>query len=218
MAQGRADTQGQCCPSNCPQLTCTFLQPLAKTLHIPMAGLMASHAALTLSPLVPWVMAQPSTLLCSLPHGAAGLLTQHLQGTHSVHWQPRGALRDCLLKLTFWGQESYFQLFQRQCFHCSLSASTGGRDALPGGAMASSFVLGCGAQHQLHTTGSSSSLLCLPSAWTRCARRYPWIPTWAGGSGASHVEEGWWKAQGRAWGPCSCLRPSQHQQVVFYTP
>lgn len=47
--------------------------------------------------------------------------------------------------------------------------------------MASSFVLACGAQHQLCTTGSSSSLLCLPSAWTHHAwehmGKYPWVPT-----------------------------------------
>lgn len=110
-AQGRADTQGECCPSN-PQVTCTFLQPQAKTLHTPMAGLMAPHAALTLSTCTLGV-AQPSSLLRSLPHGAAGLPTQHLQGTCSAHWQPRGAPRDCLFKLTFWGQESYFRLFQR---------------------------------------------------------------------------------------------------------
>lgn len=36
--------------------------------------------------------------------------------------------------------------------------------------MAGSFVLGSGVQHQLHTAGSSSSLLCLPTAWTHCAR------------------------------------------------
>lgn len=86
--------------------------------------------------------------------------------------------------------------------------------------MVSSFVLGFGAQHQLCTTGSSSSLLCLPSAWTYHAwehmGKYPWVPTWAGGSGASHLGEG--LVGGRAWGPCSCLRPSQHQQVFFYIP
>lgn len=182
-----------------------------------MARLKAPHPALYLSALVPGVMAQPSTLLCALPHGAARPPTQHLQGTHSADCQPRGAPRDCLFKLTFWGQESYFQLFQRQCFHCSLSASTGRRDALPGGAMAGSFVLGCGAQHQLCTTGSSSSLLCLPSAWTHYAwehmGRYPWVLTWAGGPGASHLGEGLVGGTGQS--PGALLLPKTSASASF---
>lgn len=112
-----------------------------------MAGLMGPHSSTdTLRTHIP---SEGSALrppaLCSLPHAAAGPPAQHLQGTRSAHCQPEGAPRDCLFKLTFWGQESYFQLFQRQYFHHSLSASAGGRDALPRGAMAGGFGLRCSA-------------------------------------------------------------------------
>lgn len=127
-------------------------------LRSPTAGLMAPHAST--DPLPTHTPSDGSALRHpvqhSLPHGAAGPPTRHFQGTRSAHCQPGGAPRDCLFKLTFWGQESYFWLFQRQCFHRSLSASARGRDAFPGGAMAGGFVLGCGAQHLLCTTGSSS--------------------------------------------------------------
>lgn len=57
-------------------------------------------------------------------------------------------------------------------------------------------ALGCGAQHQLCTTRSSSPPTPLP---TQCleptgpgagGKRHPWVPTWAQGSGASHLAEG----------------------------
>lgn len=146
-------------PSSTPQPTCTFLQPQPKTLCSPTAGPVAPHTSAhplpTRTPSDGSALQPPAQR--SLPHGEAGPRTRHLQGTRSAHCQPRGAPRDCLFILTFWGQESYFWLFQRQRFHHSLSASAGGRYALPGGAAAGSFVLGCGAQHQLRTTGASSS-------------------------------------------------------------
>lgn len=212
---GRANTQGQCCPSNSPQSTCALLQPQAKAQRIPMAnGLPCQHwPSLHLYP-EGWLSLPPC---CSLPHGAAGPHTQHLQSTCSGDCQPRGGPKYCLFKLTFWGQESYFQLFQRQCFHCSLSASTGGRDALLEGAMAGSFVLGCGAQHQLCTPGSSSSLLCCPvpgpTGLGRTREDIPGFP-----DGQEGQEHPIWEARGRAQEACSCLRPSQHQQLFFYTP
>lgn len=179
-----------------PPPTCTFLQPQPKTLRSPMARLMAPHAST--DPLPTHTLSEGSAVwppvLCSLPPGAAGPPTQHLQGTCSAHCQPEGAPRDCLFKLTFWGQKSYFRLFQRQCFHRSLSASAGGRDALPGGAVAGGFVLGCSAQHQLRTIGSSLPPLlptqCLePTGPGAGGRKHPWVPTWAQGSGASHPAE-----------------------------
>lgn len=89
--------------------------------------------------------------------------------------------------------------------------------------MASSFVLGCGAQHQLSTTGSSSSLLCLPSVPGPTVLGSTWedIPRLLlGQEGQEHPiwEKSWWEAQSRAQGPCSCLRPSQQQQVFYYAP
>lgn len=161
--------------------------------------------------------------LRSLPHGAAGPPIRHLQGTRSAHCQPGGAPGDCLFKLTFWGQESYFWLFQRQCFHRSLSASARGRDALPRGAVAGSFVLGCSAQHQLHTAGSSSHLPTaypVPGAngsgskWEKTSLGSP-----PGHDGQEHPtwQRGWREAQSRAWGLCSHPGPPQHQQDVCCT-
>lgn len=157
--------------------------------------------------------------LHSLHHGAAGPPTQHLQGTCSAHCQPEGAPRDCLFKLTFWGQEIYFWLFQRKRCHRSLSAFARGRDALPRDAMAASFVLGCGAQHQLCTTGSSSHHPVLEANKPRRQEEKAFLDSPPGHEGQEHPtqERGWWEAQSSTWGPCSHLGHPQHRQDVFST-
>lgn len=150
---------------------------------------------------------------CSLPHGAAGPPPQHLQGTLPA----QGGPKCCLFKLTFWGQESYFQLFQRQRFHCSLSASTGGRDALPGGAMATALcwavVPSTSSAPLGHPHPSSACPVPGPTVLGSTCEDIPGFPV--GQEGQEHPI---WEAWGTAWESCSCLRPSQHQQLFFCTP
>ena len=63
---------------------------------------------------------------------------------------------------------------------------------------------------------------CLPSAWSQQAQEQvgediPGFPP--GHKGQEHPtrQRGCWEAQSRAWGPCSCPGPSQHQQDIFST-